>query len=75
MSAGEICCLDHRSVGVVDGMRPDREKEKLGFQAAFNYLQWNFQQIPASVPAGFVMRFSLGFSVVSGLKRKKTLGD
>ena len=75
MSAGEICSLDLQSVGVVDGMRPDREKEKLGFQVAFNCLHWNFQQIPASVPAGFAVNFSLGFSAVSGLKRKKTLGD
>ena len=75
MSAGEICCLDRRSVGVVDGMRLDREKEKLGFQAAFNCFQWNFHQIPASVPVDFVVNFSLGFLAVSRLKRKKTLGD
>ena len=60
-------------------MRPDREKEKLGFQvdfsSSFQLLQWNLQQIPASVLVGFAVNFSLGFSTVLGLKRKKTLGD
>ena len=38
MSAGEICCLDRRSVGVVDGMRPDRE----------NFLNMRMEQQSAS---------------------------
>ena len=52
------------------GKGPIGPKEILGFS------KWNFsQQIPASVPAGFAVNFLLGFSAVSGLKRKKTLGD
>ena len=57
------------------GKRPDREIEKLGFQvdfsSSFQLFSVEFSAIPASVPVGFVVNLSLGFSAVSGLKRKK----
>ena len=56
------------------GKRPDRENEKLGFQvdfsSSFQLFSVEFSATPARVPVGFVVNFSLGFLVVSGLKRK-----
>ena len=54
-----------RNVKNLVGKRPDREKEILGFlveffSANFDCFQWNFQQIPASVPVVFVVNFLIG---------------
>ena len=71
----EIRRFDFWNVEKIVGKRPDREKEKLGFQVDFSsnfqLFSVEFSAILASVPVGFVVNFSLGFSEVSGLKRKK----
>ena len=47
MSAGEICCLDRQSVGVVDGMRPDLSKGN------FEFFKVDFLAILVKFLAGF----------------------